>query len=163
VKRGRKYRIRMVNTITETILSRSKIFHVWEGLQSYVESIMLSEPPVVEELIIIGEFSNDEGVVVTHSSAFVRLMRKNSSKIAVPVLVYLDFNFPRPYSTHPSYLDEPTDLLKWKTMFAKYQRIEVFRLEENYTYGDEFTGLLKFTKSIINCADELQPATVPSA
>ncbi len=60
-------------------------------------------------------------------------------------------------------LNEATDLLKWKTMFAKYQRIEVFHIEENFTYGDEFRDLLKFTKSIINCADELQPATVPSA
>ncbi len=69
----------MVNTITETILSRGKILPVWAGLQSFVEAIMLSEPPVEEELIIIGELSNDEGEIVTHSSAFVRLVRKNSS------------------------------------------------------------------------------------
>jgi hypothetical protein len=75
---------------------------------------MLSESPVEEELIIIGEFLNDEGVVVTHSSAFIRLVHKNSSRVAVPILVYLDFNFPKAFSTHPSLLVEATDLLKWK-------------------------------------------------
>jgi hypothetical protein len=58
---------------------------------------MLTEPVNAHELILIGDYKNDEGQVVSHSTTFVRLERRDRSKKKdVPVLVHLDFNYPKP-------------------------------------------------------------------
>jgi hypothetical protein len=58
---------------------------------------MLTEPVVVHELILIGDYKQRRRVVVSHSTTFVRLERRDKSKKKdVPVLVHLDFNFPKP-------------------------------------------------------------------
>ena len=130
------YSVVKVETVTAREKSSGDMQPIHEALKNLITSIMLAEPPVEEELILVGDLDDDDKVV-THATTFVRVMRPDKKKKRdVPVLLHLDFNFAVPHSTIPSLLDEDTDLLNWRSRFFFYKKIVVFRLQQNYQFDD---------------------------
>ena len=70
----------------------------------------------------------------------------------VPVLVFLDCNFPDPFSTIPSLLkDRRTGFLNWRTRFMFYHKIVVFRFHEKYSYDyEKHARRLQFAMDVID-------------
>jgi hypothetical protein len=142
-----------VTTVIKEKLLTGKMQPIYEALKLFIETNMLAEPPTAEELILVGDLDNDKGETVTHATTFVRLMRYDEKKKKdVPVLVFLDCNFPDPCSTNPSLLKErPTALLNWRSRFMFYKKIVVFRLQEKYSYNaDKHARKLQFAKDVIS-------------
>jgi hypothetical protein len=61
---------------------------LFDALKIFVDSFMLFEPVVEEKMILVDEFRNDKGEVITHSTSFVFLVRhdkRNNKDVRVSV------------------------------------------------------------------------------